>query len=153
MERRLDRVEGRLGNLEGWRYESKLARMLPVFCMVDLNMTDPVILMSEGRDPAPEFNSLVQTLRNEGKLDAEDFAEILECDAIARDNNSRYFLFEASITVDESDVERAIRRSKLLAKLLDAPTDPVVIGAEISDALRESAADRGVPFVYMSSRV
>ena len=154
MDGRFDRVEGRLGNLEGWRYESKLARMLSFFCIVNLDMTDPVVLMAEGaRASAPELNSLVQTLRNEGRLNAQDFAEIVECDAIARDNENRYALFEASMTVDESDVERAIRRSKLLAEIVDAPTTPVVIGAAISDDIRESAADRGVPFIHMSSRV
>ncbi len=153
VEGRLDRVEGRLGNLEGWRYEAKLARMLAFFCVANLDMTEPVVLMSEGMDSAPELNSLVQTLRNEGRLNAQDFAEIVECDAIARDNENRYALFEASMTVDESDVERAIRRSKLLAEIVDAPTTPVVIGAAISDDIRESAAARGVPFIHMSSRV
>ena len=150
---RLDRVEGRLGNLEGWRYEAKLARVLAFFCVANLDMTEPVVLMSEGMDSAPELNSLVQTLRNEGRLNAQDFAEIVECDAIARDIENRYALFEASMTVDESDVERAIRRSKLLAETVDAPTTPVVIGAAISDDIRESAAARGVPFIHMSSRV
>lgn len=152
VEGRLGRVEGRLGNLEGWRYEAKLARMLPVFCMFNLNMTGPVVLMSEGMDYTPEFDSLVQRLLDEGKVNAQNFAEILDCDAIARDHESRYALFEASITVDESDIERAIRRSKQFAEILGAPTTPVVIGAEISDDLRESAAAQGVSFIHMSSR-
>ena len=145
-----DRIEGRLGNLEGWRYEAKLARMLPVFCMANLSMADPVVLMAEGRDHAPEFNSMAQTLLNEGKLDAGDFTDILDCDAITRDHQNRYALFEASITVNESDVERARRRSNLLAEALGAPITPVVVGAEISDELRESAASQGVPFIRMS---
>ena len=149
---RLDRVEGRLGNLEGWRYEAKLARMLPVLCMTNLNMTDPVILMAEGRDHAPEFNSMAQTLLNAGKLDAGDFTDILDCDAITRDRQNRYALFEASITVGESDVERAWRRSKLLSEALDAPVTPVVVGAEISDGLSARAADQGVPFIRLSIR-
>ena len=149
---RFDRVEGRLGNLEGWRYEAKLARMLPVLCMANLSMADPVVLMAEGRDHAPEFNSMAQTLLNEGKLDAGDFTDILDCDAITRDHQNRYALFEASITVNESDVERARRRSNLLAEALGAPITPVVVGAEISDELRESAAGQGVPFIRMSRR-
>ena len=149
---RLNRVEGRLGNMEGWQYETKLDRMLLVFCLLDLNMNDPVVLMSQGSGAAPEFNSLIQRLRNEGNLDTDKFREVIRCDAIARDGEGRYTLFEASITVDESDVERAIRRADMFAEIVGAPTAPAVVGVEIGDALRESAADRGVSFLYMSPR-
>ena len=152
VEGRLNRVEGRLGNMEGWQYETKLDRMLLVFCLLDLDMNDPVVLMSQGSGTAPEFNSLFQRIRNEGNLDLDKFHEIMRCDAIARDGEGRYTLFEASITVDESDVERAIRRANMFAEIVGAPTAPAVVGFEIGDALRESAADRGVPFLYMSPR-
>ncbi len=152
VEGRLNRVEGRLGNMEGWQYETKLDRMLVVFCLLDLDMNDPVVLMSQGSGTAPEFNSLFQRIRNEGNLDLDKFHEIMRCDAIARDGEGRYTLFEASITVDESDVERAIRRANMFAEIVGAPTAPAVVGFEIGDALRESAADRGVPFLYMSPR-
>ena len=148
----LNRVEGRLGNMEGWQYETKLDRMLLVFCLLDLDMNDPVVLMSQGSGTAPEFNSLFQRIRNEGNLDLDKFHEIMRCDAIARDGEGRYTLFEASITVDESDVERAIRRANMFAEIVGAPTAPAVVGFEIGDALRESAADRGVPFLYMNPR-
>ena len=152
VEGRLNRVEGRLGNMEGWQYETKLDRMLLVFCLLDLDMNDPVVLMSQGSGTAPEFNSLFQRIRNEGNLDLDKFHEIMRCDAIARDGEGRYTLFEASITVDESDVERAIRRANMFAEIVGAPTAPAVVGFEIGDALRESAAARGVPFLYMSPR-
>jgi len=152
VEGRLNRVEGRLGNMEGWQYETKLDRMLLVFCLLDLDMNDPVVLMSQGSGTAPEFNSLFQRIRNEGNLNLDKFHEIMRCDAIARDGEGRYTLFEASITVDESDVERAIRRANMFAEIVGAPTAPAVVGFEIGDALRESAADRGVPFLYMSPR-
>ena len=149
---RLNRLEGRLGNMEGWQYETKLDRMLLVFCLFDLDLNDPVVLMSQGSGTTPEFNSLVQRLRNAGNLDTEKFREVLRCDAIARDGEGRYTLFEASITVDESDIERAIRRANMLAEIVGAPTAPAVVGAEMDDELRESAADRGVSYLYMSPR-
>ena len=67
-------------------------------------------------------------------------------------NNQEHILAEASITLEDRDVRRAHRRALLLAKALQSPATPLVIGTAITPQALTLADANRVPVVLLVYR-
>ena len=89
----------------------------------------------------------------EAKPELEDrIRDLRWCDIIAsaRHDGSPepgYAVIEISITLNENDAERAVRRAQALAEAADAPVRPLIIGAAIAPETRRQAEQNGVTVI------
>ena len=65
-------------------------------------------------------------------------------DIVLRDGAGGYCLAEVSVTLDDSDITRARRRADLLAQAAAVPVQAFVIGTQILDTSRNTAAAQQV---------
>lgn len=82
-----------------------------------------------------------------GSITAAERAEILLPDVVVqgrRDGEEVYLAAEVSAVVDDSDVERAASRSRLLSKATGRPVIAVVAGEQLLGSAVEAASARGV---------
>ena len=69
---------------------------------------------------------------------------------ISMSGDDIYVVGEISITIDDSDVDRASDRARILRRASDTTTHAAVIGTSISDANRERAGNSGVTVIIQS---
>jgi len=96
-----------------------------------------------------ELDDLLSQAQASGALTEAEVEEISRLDAIVRgrhvaDDRTVYLAVEISAKIDARDVERAVRRARLLQKIPDMVAMPVVAGEQLtpegSAALEQTAA-------------
>lgn len=139
---RVERLTGDVGSLRGWRLESEyreragayLSRLVRRARVVSTN------------DLAEMLDDAVDA----GRLDVEERNDLMLADVVVRgrrldDGREQYLVVEVSDGLGLSDVERAVRRAGVLAKLHE--TVPVVAGRRLDPEWRQAAESRGVAVV------
>jgi hypothetical protein len=133
------RAEGRLGNLEGWRYEQQFnarARVTDIIrrpVEVNLAELEPVL-----------------DARDDGRLDENEWKHLLALDFLFKGRPGkgvsapeRLVALEVSQVVDADDVQRAHDRAGILARV-GLETIPVVGGRRLTPEAARLARDLGV---------
>ncbi len=151
---RLGRIEGTLGNLTGDAYENRAARVSPRFLARYLQLRRAQALQA----PSVNIPNHLDDLVNEGVIDGtisdQQAQELERADIIimAKDNENQtvYVVIEVSITVDDTDIDRAHERAQIMGRLAGMPVRPGVVGQDISPANRERADELGVAFMPLS---
>jgi seryl-tRNA synthetase len=96
-----------------------------------------------------EIEELLSQAQANGALSEADVDEISRLDVIVRgrritDDSVAYLAVEVSAKIDDYDIERAVRRAKLLAKIPGVVAIPVVAGEQLAPegrrALKQTAA-------------
>jgi len=96
-----------------------------------------------------EIEELLSQAQANGALSEADVDEISRLDVIVRgrritDDSVAYLAVEVSAKIDDYDVERAVRRAKLLEKIPGVVAIPVVAGEQLAPegrrALKQTAA-------------
>ena len=154
MEARQDRMEGQLGNLTGTSYERKIAKRAARTVRRYLDILDAELVYSLSNPESPHLSNLlyqateVHLVSDEQANDLEDADQILL--GQNPDREPIYVVAEVSITVGDSDVDRAARRAHILQTAGGTATRAAVIGTTISDANRQRAAQSGVTVIVIA---
>ena len=141
---RLDRLEGRFSNFEGSDYERRIRNRLLFRATLRFNLNQPILAMVQDRQSAPELNSIIHRAIQSGAITEDDATDIYDADIIIKDEDNRYLLAEVSITADETDLSRAVRRSELLAGVANATVIPALVASNVPESQRALADRRGV---------
>ena len=141
---RLDRLEGRFSNFEGSDYERRIRNRLLFRATLRFNLNQPILAMVQDRQSAPELNSIIHRAIQSGAITEDDATDIYNADIIIKDEDNRYLLAEVSITADETDLSRAVRRSELLAGVANATVIPALVASNVPESQRALADARGV---------
>lgn len=151
--RRVSSLEGRVGNLEGSHYESKVVRLLPTRIRLEnvVNLNNPQVVYPVNGN-APALDSLIQIALNNGVISHEQMIDLTDADAIIAADDNRYAVVESSITLAERDINRAIGRAALMSRITGSETVPVVASANIADEERAFAEERGVSIIRILYR-
>lgn len=151
--RRVSSLEGRVGNLEGSHYESKVVRLLPTRIRLEnvANLNNPQVVYPINGN-APALDSLLQRALNDGVISHDQMIDLTDADAIIAADDNRYAVVESSITLAERDINRAIARAALMSIITGSETVPVVASANIADAERAFAEERGVSIIRILYR-
>ena len=151
--RRVSNLEGRVGNLEGSHYESKVVRLLPTRIRLEkvANLNNPQVVYPINGN-APSLDSLIQRALNNGVISHDQMIELTDADAIIAADDNRYAVVESSITLAERDINRAIGRAALMTIITGSETVPVVASDNIADAERAFAEERGVSIIRILYR-
>ena len=125
------RLEGRFSNFEGSDYERRVRNRLVSRSVYHFDLISPVIVMTQDSQSAPEFNSVMQRAIRSGAITRDEYEDLHEADIIIKDEGDRYLLAEVSITAENDDVERAVRRSQLLAAVADSDVIPALVSSNV----------------------
>jgi hypothetical protein len=152
----VQRIEGTLGNLIGSAYENHAARRAPRLIARYLRMQRAQVLQA----PNVGYNAHLDNMVNEsvinGAITDQQAQELERADIIvmAKYNQDQtvYVAIEASVTVDDTDIDRAHERAQIMGRLAGMSAHAAVIGQDISPPNRQRAAELGVIFMPLSQR-
>ena len=152
MDRRMDRMEGRMDNGFGTNYEVKIERNIPSHAGQHLGMRGVRVLRGTmiGRDT--ELADQVERAADEGVITWDEHDQLLLVDLIftgrsRTDGTTILAAAEVSITAGNLDVDRAVKRARILEIVTGQPVVPVVISANVDDERAAMALDQGVTII------
>lgn len=139
---KMDRFEGRLGNVEGDVYETKYVVNLGSHVFKHLRRARRVF----PSDVTPVFEA-----RRAGKITDSEWDDMHDLDVLAvgidatstSESAETYLAIELSVVVDRSDVERATRRAEILRRA-GIPVTAAVDGRAITTDAEQAAKELGV---------
>ena len=161
IEGRLDGIEaeqrimrGHLSNLNGSDYERKVVRRASRLVGRHLGVRNAAVLVAINRPDGDTIASLLNAGTDRGLITEDDADELDRADIILRGSSPEgedvYVVGEISITIDNSDVDRARTRAVILRRTSATTTYAAVIGTSISDANRERAGNNDVAIIIQN---
>ena len=129
---RVDRIEQDVGTLKDHDLRRRYAELAPSY------FGGPNFRKVHVLTPSELVNRLLAAL-DEGKIEREDFEEARRIDLVVRgewEGRTLHLALETSWTIDRRDVERAVRRARILQALL-GETWPAVAGSRLTEGARE----------------
>ena len=154
MEARQGRMEGQLSNLTGTSYERKIAKRAARTVRRHLDIRNAELVYSLSNPENPHLSNLLYQATEAHVISDEQANDLEDADLILLGRNPHgeaiYIVAEVSITVDDSDVDRAARRARALQTASGVATQAAVIGTAVSDANRERADQSGVTVITMA---
>ena len=149
--RRLNRIEGQLGNLNGWRLESDVHKNISSIVPRYLMLHGTYVLKSGILPQTNELDNILLQARRDGRITLEQTLEALDADIIAtaEDDDDRKYVIVAEVahTLDDRDITRANQRSRIMADAMAITGIAVAIAPRIALHQRELAALEGVTIV------
>lgn len=147
----LDTMQGQLNNITGTDYERRAIRRAPRLVRRHLGIQNAEVLVALNRQNGRTITDLIDEATQAGAITEDDADDLDRADIILQgnspDGDSVYVVAEVSITVDDTDVDRARQRARILNHASGAATHAAVIGTSISDANRERALSSHVTFI------
>ena len=142
------RMEGNMNRLIGSDYERKAARRASRLAKRYLGMEDMRVIYAITMPDSNQFPAILNNAVRAGRMDASEADELEEADIVMRGPGD-YAVAEVSVTVDESDVQRAQERAGLMSKAVTEPVRAVVIGAHTLDSASQLAAANHVAVMIL----
>jgi hypothetical protein len=147
---RLDRVEGRLNNRDGDKYEDRVAHRAPRMVRRHVDVWYGEIVHRSHR-PSADFLRLTEAAVERGAISDNDVDDLDRVDVVlkgrTREGNDAYVVAEISITIHDDDIARALARARIMYDASGAPSHPAVIGSSISYFNRHRAVEQGVSVI------
>ena len=149
LQRGQNRLAGRMDRGLGLNYEFRVGNSIHSLANRYLDLGQTRLLHGARADYHTQFLNSLSVARNHGLISARQFGEILELDLVlaARrqsDGSPVHVAAEVSITIDDSDIERAARRGEMLSAAVNQTVIPVVIGVNIAQERANLAGQSGV---------
>ena len=147
--RRLDRIEGRLGNLEGAEAERRVHSDIVNIASRRLGLTHASIIQSRIVARSPEFQGLINDAEDQSVITEEQGDHLERADVIlaARRRSDRqavHAVAEVSINIADYDITRARERADTLSAIMGTPALALTVGGNIEPAQQELADSLGV---------
>ena len=109
--------------------------MLRRIARTTLNVREPYNISLAGRNENPDLEILVEEALEKDKISVEEAVQLDLADMViqglADDNSQVFLLVEISVTVHQEDVDRVLRRARILQKATGATTTPIVVGTSV----------------------
>ena len=143
---RMNRVEGRLGNIEGNLYEQRaLNRILAR--VYRLGIEGAQIAFSKAGQARQDFHDSMAGAVQSGVISQDEYEDLTETDLIVRGRNRRHAVVEISLGPDGDDITRALRRSEILQKATGEHVSAAIAAPAPHPALARDAEARKVHVV------
>ena len=144
-----------IGSLKGAEYERRVGKSFASYASMAFRqrhgrrLRRNHLLYSNilGRDSG--FDDLISEAVDDGMISDDDKADLEQADAVMSGQDGGdtvYYVGEISITVNNRDIDRAIARAEILAKVTGCDALPMVIGATIPAPQRERAEAERVAY-------
>ncbi len=144
LEGRFNSMEGRFSNFEGSDFERKARQRILFEANIDFGLNEPAIVMTQDAHDTPALNSSLHRAFRAGLITREQATDCHETDIIIADQDGQHVLVEASITLGNDDIERAVRRAAILSIAVNSTVLPAVATAYAAEPQRAFAEEQGV---------
>lgn len=132
-------------------YESKVFRIMPHRIWEVANLNNPRSVFQDKEKESALVGFIRRALDN-GVISHDQIVELMDAVVIYADDNNRHAVVESSITLAERDINRAIECAAIMSSATGSETIPVVASANIADAERAFAEERGVSIIRILYR-
>ena len=155
VERRFNSIEGDLGRLKGTEYERDVSGSFTSYASIafrlrhDRPLRRNRLLRGKSQGMGEAFEELTSGAVERGLISEDEKLELQRADAVmsGQDGGTTvYFVGEFSITVNNTDIDRAINRAAILSKATGSRALPMVIGETIPRPQRTRAEAEQVAF-------
>ena len=150
---RLNRIEGQLGNINGWRLESDVHKNISSIVHRYLMLEGVYVLKSSALPQTNELDNVLRQARADGRITRDQVQEVLDADIVvtAEDDDDRKYVIVAEVayTLDDSDITRAAQRARIIADAMAIPGIAVAIAPRIAPQQRELATSEEVTVVQI----
>ena len=141
-DRRLNNIEGQLGNLQGGQYERDVHNKALARSMITLGFQGAYISLAQDGLTDPKLTSAIAQAVQNGSITPDRFAELFEIDIIITADDNRHAVIEVSITADQDDIDRAKTRAGIFVAITgETFTYQWVSGDGTTDTDIENATD------------
>lgn len=144
LEARVNRIEGRFGNLEGGQYERTIRAKALARCQLRFGFEGVYYALSQDGLIDQRFVSAIGNALQKGLASTADTGDLYEADLVISAENNRHAVFEVSFTADDYDIQRARQRADILEAVTGGAITPVVITTRIDEAYHAQADAEGV---------
>ena len=127
-------------------YQEKAANQAVIKAMTWLKMQMPRTISAITKTPEPEWERIIRRVTEEKGAGHKDCVELEDTAIILTDEDGRYAVIEPAIIAAVPDIERARRRTDLLAAAVSRPVMAAVICAGQPEA---AAAGRNIILIPM----
>ena len=143
-DRRLNAIEGQVGNLQGGQYERSVRTKALAPSRFTLGFEVPHVALNQDGLTDPRLNSAIdQAIRN-GLVSRDGCADLFEADMIISGEDNRHAVVEVSLTADRDDIDRATTRAGIMAAVTGGTVTPVVITSRLNPTQSAQAEAAGV---------
>ena len=137
------RMQGQLGNLLGDAYERRMIQSIAHTVYRALGMQRAKVLKGGEADDS-ELSAKVVDAEMRGLITCEQGDDLFRADAVisgihGADRSPLHAVAEISVTIGQSDIERAKERAAILSAVMGEPAKGLVIGDSISKPDRRRA--------------
>ena len=129
---RFNRIEGRLGNLEGAQYERAVQAKILARALIELRFDRPYIALNQDGLTDPRLTAAISRAIRDGAVASGDCADLFEADIIISSENNLYAVVEVSLTADRDDIARAKSRAAILSQVTGGSVAPIVITSRLN---------------------
>ena len=149
----VSRNTGDIGRLRGAEYERRVGRSFASYASMAFRQRSGRALrrnrlLSSGiSEVSSAFLDLIADALDAGLIAEEEWRDLQQADAVMSGHDGSatvFYVGEFSITVNHTDLDRAIARAATLARATDSEAWPMVIGDNISEPQRARAEAEGV---------
>ena len=145
-------MQGTINRMIGKEYERSVTRLALGWVKRVFDAPDPQVIWAELGVDNPALSRLLDAAIRAGRIGNDEASDLERADIVIWDGAGGYYVAEASITLDDSDITRARRRADLLAQATHAPAVPFVVGTQILDTSRATAAAHDVAVCIMPDK-
>ena len=145
----VNRLTGRVDNGLGLNYEVRVERVLAGIAKQRLGLSRTRVLAGGRTGFSAELGDLLEDASDQGLITLDEFGDLSQIDLVCEcrrdsDQTQVYFAAEISITASDSDIERVVRRSELLAKVTGRDVIPGIVSASVDAERQDLAQQQGV---------
>ena len=139
----IDSMATDIGHLVGDNLERKMGYALPSELRTGYGVREMSVLVYPAREETvtPDFLDDLNAALESGTITEDERDRVIKTDMIVaeRDDNhrrTRFFVAEASNSINNDDIDRAIRTTEILERILEPPVVSIAFGHQASDAVR-----------------
>ena len=129
-DRRLNAIEGQIGNLQGGQYERSVRTKALARSMIALGFEVPyrvkLVALNQDGLTDPRLTSAIAQAIRDGLVTREGSADLFEADIIISAEDNRHAVVEVSLTADRDDIDRAKTRAGIMAAITGGTFTPVL---------------------------
>ena len=132
-----------IGHLVGDNLERKMGYALPSELRTGYGVREMSTLVYPAREEAvtPDFLNDLDDARASGTITEDERARVLNTDMIIAElgddgRRTRFFAAEASNSINNDDLDRAVRTAEILERIHSLPVVPIAFGHQVGDAVR-----------------
>ena len=137
-------LQGQFNQFRGENYEARVQSQAVSYSVIQMGFTNPHISRPVKAGNAPQFNSILQQAISNGSISRDDAMDLCNADLIISGDENQHLIAEISITADNDDIQRAVRRADIMKAATDGVCTPVIIAQNVPAPQSTEARSHGV---------